>query len=694
MPVEMRGDMMGKKLSLGFGLMLIVCAAVILVSWRNLDSMRGKSDLMSSGVVPSMSLGLEMEREIRDMFSASQNYMFSGDEERLREAERLRASVGEKLKKIAGLPDRGPADKFGPVLETYDRFISEAVRLMAETDDGLGRADMISIELQDVMAKSLLEHYYGRIREAARIRVMSEEVVILIDRIQAAESIISSLADLRLRVYAAALRRDDGGLRESGDIADGILEDIARISSAASGPEAAILTDVTGKASEYRDAIRALAGVLALVREARQEWETFVREAGGELAEGSAQSADRAGSEAVDIAESLPPSMTVLLISVCAALSSGLVMASVTAAVMRRRISLASAAVARARSGGMTAGRWDPGREGRGELGVIVSSVRDLILEQKNTLLEASGIAEGIYTAASELSLVASESRRDADLMKDSAGRAAELVSRSIPLIRQCGAAASEAGSGVDEAVRSSSDGEDLILRMTEMASRAVSTLNELTDDIGSAGEKSGEAESRIMDLASVVDHIGGFVSVISGIAAQTNLLALNAAIEASRAGDAGRGFAVVAEEVRKLADESGRAARRVSDLIEKLQESSKGAIAATEESEGIIRGAVALADRAQSEFSAAAAGMQSALASLRETSCEARRQAAASRDITAAAESATLAAVEISDAITGICDASDAAAAEAIKIADRARDVSGNSEQLMSALERLRGRN
>ncbi len=51
-------------------------------------------------------------------------------------------------------------------------------------------------------------------------------------------------------------------------------------------------------------------------------------------------------------------------------------------------------------------------------------------------------------------------------------------------------------------------------------------------------------------------------------IASQTNLLALNAAIEAARVGEAGRGFAVVAEEVRKLAEESGNAAKNISSLI------------------------------------------------------------------------------------------------------------------------------
>ncbi len=81
--------------------------------------------------------------------------------------------------------------------------------------------------------------------------------------------------------------------------------------------------------------------------------------------------------------------------------------------------------------------------------------------------------------------------------------------------------------------------------------------LQQLLDAKGFAAQSA----ARVATLGATMREVTDFISVIRELAVQTNLLALNAAIEAARAGHEGRGFAVVAEEVRALADESGRAA-------------------------------------------------------------------------------------------------------------------------------------
>nr|WP_258567625.1 methyl-accepting chemotaxis protein [Paenibacillus anseongense] len=78
------------------------------------------------------------------------------------------------------------------------------------------------------------------------------------------------------------------------------------------------------------------------------------------------------------------------------------------------------------------------------------------------------------------------------------------------------------------------------------------------------------------LQLGNRSKEIGAIINIITEIAQQTNLLALNASIEAARVGEQGKGFAVVAGEVKKLAEQSSKAASSITELVSGTQKDSR----------------------------------------------------------------------------------------------------------------------
>ena len=99
--------------------------------------------------------------------------------------------------------------------------------------------------------------------------------------------------------------------------------------------------------------------------------------------------------------------------------------------------------------------------------------------------------------------------------------------------------------------------------------------------------------------LGDASNQVGEFVDTVARIARQTNLLALNAAIEAARAGEHGRGFGVVAEEVRKLAEESSRAAKEITQTIALVRQNIAAVVDSMRKGERDVRDVGSVADEA-----------------------------------------------------------------------------------------------
>ncbi len=241
----------------------------------------------------------------------------------------------------------------------------------------------------------------------------------------------------------------------------------------------------------------------------------------------------------------------------------------------------------------------------RDEVGRLTGAIDHAAENFAKIVAEIHHVSEQVATSAAELGSVSHHLLAQSEEMSTQAGFVATSTEQMTANINTMAAAAEQMSmnvTSISSASEQISVNVSTISASAEQTSRNVGSVVDAIQDTtrsfeavaddarrgaqttATAAERAAGATATMNALDRSAGEIGKVTEMIKLIAMQTNLLALNATIEAASAGEAGKGFAVVANEIKELANQSGKAAEDIARMIEGIQGSTRGAVAVIQE--------------------------------------------------------------------------------------------------------------
>ncbi|SCZ21118.1 methyl-accepting chemotaxis protein [Pseudomonas sp. NFACC48-1] len=264
------------------------------------------------------------------------------------------------------------------------------------------------------------------------------------------------------------------------------------------------------------------------------------------------------------------------------------------------------------------------------------------------------------------------------------AGSLAEVTlsnSRGVEHQRQetelAAAAMQQMAATAQEVARNAGQASEAVAHADQQAREGDEWVRQASDKIDHLAVEMGGCAEAMRSLLVESAAIGGVLDVIKAVAEQTNLLALNAAIEAARAGEQGRGFAVVADEVRGLARRTQRSTTEIEGLIVRLSNVAQQAAKRLQGSHVLSDETVVLAAQA----SQALARITRAVSRIEQMN----------QQIAAAAEQQSVVAEQVSQSMTRVRDVAEGSARESLQLQASTADLQQIGGELKAAVGHFR---
>jgi methyl-accepting chemotaxis protein len=332
-------------------------------------------------------------------------------------------------------------------------------------------------------------------------------------------------------------------------------------------------------------------------------------------------------------------------------------------------------------------------RVARGDLTVDVTPISErdalgtaiaaMIVSLRELVGNVAGAAASLTDASAHMAGTSEGTGRAVQEIASAVGEVARGAERQVRAIDGARTVTEEMARATSAGARHVEETAETAQRAREIAAEGARTIADATSAMQAVRESSAQISEAIRDLGAKSDRIGGIVDTITGIAQQTNLLALNAAIEAARAGEQGRGFAVVAEEVRKLAEESQRAAGSIAGLVGEIQSETSRVVGVVEDGARRTDSGADTVEQARSAFEQIGGSVQEMssrvehiAAAIQQIAASSQRMQADIGEVAAVAEQSSASAQQVSASTQETSASAQEIASSAVQLAQTAAEL------------------